>query len=124
METSAIEIFYAVAHRLIETEQFCDAAIVLRAMIVAAPADPRGWLALSHCHEKIDQLTVAKELLAAGRVVAADNSQLTLALARSMRLVGEVGTTRDQLLDEVEDALASSPDEALLRHLEIERCAA
>ncbi len=123
MTTQAVEVFYAVGHHLIENEQFHDAAIVLRAMIVASPTDPRGWLALSQCHEEIDQLMIAKELLAAGRTVVVPDVRLGLALARRMRLVGEHGTIRDQLLDEVEEGLLRDPNEDLLRHLELERCA-
>ncbi len=84
MVTQAIEVFYTAAHQLIVAEQYQDAATMLRAMIIAAPNDDRGWLALSHCHEKMEHWVIAKEILAAGRAVVADNARLSLALARSM----------------------------------------
>ncbi len=124
MGTPAIEIFYAVAHELIGADRYRDAATVLRAMIVAAPSDDRGWLALSHCHEKLEQLVIAKEILAAGRAVVASNVRLSIALARGMRLLGDVGALRDSVLHDAELALAASQDDALVHRLAMERCAA
>jgi hypothetical protein len=69
----------------------------------------------------MEHFVIAKEILAAGRAVVADNARLGIALARSMRLVGEVGVLRDGVLDAAAAAMAGRYDDDSVRLLEEER---
>lgn len=79
MDSNAtVETMYALGRWLLDGGRAQDAVHVFRAMLVAAPADQRGWLGLGTCHEVLAQDDTALELYAlatractAGRCLAA-----------------------------------------------------
>jgi tetratricopeptide (TPR) repeat protein len=84
----SVEALYATGHWLLTGNRFSDAAIVFRAMALAAPSDERSWLALGSCHEGIGQLRIATSLYEIAGEVAAPAIRCTIARARSLRALG------------------------------------
>lgn len=67
---SPAEPLYALGHSLMMTDP-SRAADLFRLLIQEAPHDERGWLGLSHCHERLEQPEVAHALWALGQRVLA-----------------------------------------------------
>ncbi len=87
--TPVVEELYAAAHWFLAQERARDAGAVFRAMVLAAPADERGWLGLGACHERLDQLRMAREMYGLGRALAAPSVRCEIALSRVLRTLGE-----------------------------------
>ncbi len=98
-----IEALYATGHWLYEQKRWADARSVFRVMLLCAPDDERGWLALGACHEETGDTDIALELYGAGRVVARPAGRCEVARARVLRSLG----------------LDDEADEALTRALQI-----
>lgn len=119
---AGVEALYATGHWLLAQERCADASVVFRALVVAAPTDERGWLALGTCHERIGQLRIAAELFALGSVVAAPGIRCTIALARALRELGHACEADDAFDSAIR--LAKDHDESGLAQLaEIEKVA-
>jgi hypothetical protein len=95
---NAIEALYATGHWLFVQKRWADAQSVFRVMLLCAPTDERGWLALGACHEEGGDTDIALELYGAGRVVARPAGRCEVARARVLRSLG--------LDDEADDAVA------------------
>jgi tetratricopeptide (TPR) repeat protein len=93
----SVEALYATGHWLLSANRFADAAIVFRAMALAAPSDERSWLALGTCHEAVGQHRISTSLYEIASEVAAPAIRCEIARARSLRRLG--------LDDEAADAL-------------------
>ena len=110
--TRAIDTLYATAHSLLHEERPKDAACVVRAMVLAAPTDERGWLALGLSHEALGQPDIALEMYATGRVMAAPSPRCELARARVLRLLGRDDAAGEAL--DVASSLADGDEMAML----------
>jgi len=105
----AVEALYATGHWLLGLARYPDAAVVFRAMTVAAPTDERSWLALGACHEAIGQTDIATGLYEIGSHVAAPAVRCAVARARALRALGreseatEVAQCASQLAQELGD---------------------
>jgi hypothetical protein len=94
-----LEAMYATGHWLLTVGRPGDAARVFRFMILAEPADERGWLALAACHEALGQPAIALDLYRIGMVAAAPAPRCALGRARLLR-------REDGEVDEADDAYA------------------
>ena len=94
-DAAALDALYTTGHWLINQSRQNDAIRVFHAMIVCAPTDERGWLALGFCHEELDHLEVAYSLYEAGRNAAAPSTRCEIARARVAKRLGE----REHALD-------------------------
>ena len=116
----AVETLYATAHWLLSEERPRDAACVLRAMVLTAPRDERGWLGLGACHEALGQPEIALEMYGTGRVFAQPSVRCEIARARIFRAMG-----RDDAADDALDTASELPgDEETEVLLQAERRAA
>lgn len=77
-----IESLYTTGYWLYSDLRIEKAMPVFRAMIHIAPNDERGWLALGACHEIHAQRDIAREVYAAGVVVAGNAPLCADALKR------------------------------------------
>ena len=100
---SVREGLYATGHWLLTSERYADAADVLRVMCMVAPSDERGFLALGAAHEGEGQLSVAKEIYAAGWALCSPRVRCGVALARALRRLGDIDGSHD-ILDTLADA--------------------
>jgi uncharacterized protein HemY len=119
-EARGIEALYATGYWLLSQDRPADAACVLRAMALVAPADDRSWLALGTCHEALGQPEVALQMYGTGRVLARSSVRCDLARARILRAQGrndEAERTVVAAADEAEGTL----DDALLDLVSAER---
>jgi tetratricopeptide (TPR) repeat protein len=82
----ALEALYATGHWLLTNDRARDAASVFRGMIVLAPEDERGWLALGACHEALKQTQLALDIY--GTSQAMNRSAVRSRLARARVLAG------------------------------------
>lgn len=101
----AIDALYATGHWLLSQDRNVHAACVFRAMMIGAPGDERGWLALGACHEKIGQLDIALELYSAATFAAKPAPRCAIARARVLRAL-----ERDELAESAYDAAAEIVD--------------
>ncbi len=124
LKAKAVDGMYAVAFELMNRCRFAKAATVLRAMLVAAPRDERGWVALGVCHEHADQWDVAREVYASGRIFAPESVRLSVALARALRCGQENLDVRERLLEEATQRAIESADTRLVDLVTTERSAA
>jgi tetratricopeptide (TPR) repeat protein len=87
--TRTVDALYAVGHRLIALDRHRDALSLFRTMLVVAPQDERGWLALGACHEALDETEKALVLYSLADA-ACDGKALrcTIARARLHRTLG------------------------------------
>jgi hypothetical protein len=120
METTMSDALYAGGVWMLDRERPLDAAHFFRAMLLAAPADERGWLGLGTCHERLDQDVVAFDIFLAGTVAAERKVRCMLAVARALRKNGEEAKAERVL----EEAAALAVDEGLALLVEHERSAA
>jgi tetratricopeptide (TPR) repeat protein len=108
----AREALYATGHRLYEEGNDRDAAGIFRAMVMSAPGDERGYLALGACHEGIDQEMIALEIYTAATVAAAPAPRCWLARARILRSLGREDEAL-AALDQAESIADAQEDEAV-----------
>jgi hypothetical protein len=101
-----VEAIYATGHWLLQEERFAQAASVFRVMLMAAPADERGWLALGQCHEGIGQSQIALEMYGTGAMVGRSSVRCLLARARVLRSLD-----RDHEADQALEAAEAAADQ-------------
>lgn len=117
-ETS--DALYATALWLLENERTDDAAMVFRTLLLSHQDDERGWLGLGACHERKEQLHVARALYALG-TEHTTSARCPWALALVLRAQGDEALADAQLelaLDRAEragDAPIAAAVEALRR---------
>lgn len=90
----AIAAVYAGAVDLLERDRFGDAAELLRALVVLAPHDERGWMGLVAAHEALGQADVAERLARLAQPVT-ESARCALAEARLLRARGDEHASRD-----------------------------
>jgi len=103
-ETS--DALYATGLWLLENERTDDAALVFRTLLLSDQDDERGWLGLGACHERKEQLHVARALYALG-TEHTTSARCPLALALVLRAQGDdrlADTQLDLALDRAERA--------------------
>jgi tetratricopeptide (TPR) repeat protein len=119
-QEDAVEILYSTGFELHAQERYRDAAKVFQVMLVAAPTDERGWLALADCHEKLGQRHIALELFSAGTLAAEPAPRCMLS---RFRLLYDLD--RPQEADDAYDAAlelaAAADDEALTKLIQNEK---
>jgi Flp pilus assembly protein TadD len=108
---AVVEAVYATGHWLFERSRYADAATVFRVMARVAPTDERGWLALAHCHQAVEQDVIALEMLGTARVVAAPAPRCELARSRALRALGRADEADEALESAAEAAERSGNDE-------------
>src|SRR5690242_8563786 len=84
----ALDALYATGRGLHDAERFTDAAAVFRVMILSAPEEERGYLALGSCHEGLGQEGIALEIYGAATVTLPHAPRCHLARARLLRAGG------------------------------------
>lgn len=114
--SKAIEGLYACGHALLEQKRYADAAGVFRAMVVAAPLDERGWLALGMCHEAAGQVAIALEMWSVA-VQSGPAVRCAIARAKTLRTLGR-DAEAEQMLDAAQEALAVRDEDDLEALLE------
>jgi hypothetical protein len=117
---AAVEALYTAGHALHTQDCHRDAVPVFRLMILAAPRDERGWVALADCHSKLGQPRIALELYAMGCVAAAPAPRCELARARALRLEGR-DDEADVAVGRARAAAEKRGDEDLLALIEREQ---
>jgi tetratricopeptide (TPR) repeat protein len=85
--TEALDALYNTGHWLHARERWRDAAAVFRMLVLCAPEDERGYLALGSCHEGLGQEAIALEIYAAATMTA-DAPRCHVARARLLRKNG------------------------------------
>lgn len=101
-----VEALYALGHWLLSSARTEDAAIVFRTLVVSAPEDERGWLAMGVCHEKLGQLEVARHIYSSARITVPASCRCQFALARLCRILGD-----ESAPDELEKAEAIAEEQ-------------
>lgn len=119
-KASALEGIYAVGYDLIEQESWSVASDVFRAMVLLAPSDERGWLALGTCHENLSQRDTAIELYSLGMLATPKGVRCRLALSRALTERGD-HLHAESVLDAAEAVAEASDDETLIRLVKKER---
>jgi tetratricopeptide (TPR) repeat protein len=104
-----VEAIYATGHWLLQEERFAQAASVFRVMLLAAPADERGWLALGQCHEGAGHLRIALEMYGTGAMVGTSPVRCLLARARVLRALDR-DAEADQAIETAEAAAEQNED--------------
>jgi hypothetical protein len=84
---NAIEALYSCGHSLLQMQRHSDAAAVFRGMVLCAPQDERGWLALGLCHEGAGQVAIALEMYAVA-MTSMRAIRCALACADALRRIG------------------------------------
>ena len=87
---NAADVLYATGHRLTSERRIEDAATIYRSLVLAAPHDERGWLALGALHESKEQFDVALELYGVGAALVATSVRCDVARARLLGVLGRV----------------------------------
>ena len=103
----ALDALYATGHWLLTNVRARDAASVFRGMIVLAPEDERGWLALGACHEALKHTQLALDIY--GTSQAMNRTAVRSRLARA-RLLSGLGRDDEAALarasaEEIADAI-------------------
>jgi hypothetical protein len=122
MIVEAIEALYATAKWLLEQRRVLDAIHVFRVMLVASPADERGWLGIGACHEALRQPSIAADLYAYGATTCG-SVRCHVARARVLRALGR-DVDAEAALDAAEYALSPTDDENERALIAYERSAA
>jgi hypothetical protein len=112
---NAIEAIYATGHWLLGEGRPKDAARVLHAMALLAPADERCWLALGACHQAMGQPLVALEMYGIGRVLAKPSVRCEVARVRVLRVLEREDDARIALEQAV--TTAEAVDDPVLSEL-------
>jgi len=107
----AIEGLYACGHALFTQQRWSDAAGVFRAMVVSAPSDERGWLALGMCHEAAGHIAIALEMWSVA-MQAGPAVRCAIARAKVLRELGR-DDEADVVLEAAQAVLAERDDEEL-----------
>ena len=110
----ALDALYATGHWLHSRERYRDAGAVFRVMVLCAPEEERGYLALGSCHEGLVQDAIALEIYAAATLTACA-PRCHVARARLLRKNG-FGDDAEEALDEAE-SIADERDDEHLRAL-------
>jgi tetratricopeptide (TPR) repeat protein len=116
----AVEILYSTGFELHAQERYRDAAKVFQVMLVAAPTDERGWLALADCHEKLGQRHIALELFSAGTLAAEPAPRCMLSRFRLLYDLDRLQEA-DDAYDAALELAAAADDEALAKLIQNER---
>ena len=113
-ETS--DALYATGLWLFENERTDDAALVFRTLLLSHQDDERGWLGLGACHERKEQLHVARALYALG-TEHTTSARCPWALALVLRAQGE-DTLADTQLELAIDRAERAGDGAIAAAVE------
>lgn len=93
---STADALYCLGYWLLDQQRYEDAKHVFRSMLLVAPTDDRGWLALGACHEASQELDKAARLYALARQACTTSIRSVVALGRILRKLD-----RDAEADEV-----------------------
>jgi tetratricopeptide (TPR) repeat protein len=109
-----IEALYATGHWLHGERRHGDAIRVFHAMLLCAPSDERGWVALGACHEALGNQEVAHAIYQAAQRAVPQPLRSAVALARLARELGR----DDEAADAYEAAAlaAEAADDESLAH--------
>jgi tetratricopeptide (TPR) repeat protein len=118
----ALDALYAAGHWLLTRERVLDAASVFRGMLVLAPEDERGWLALGACHEALEQTDLALDIYGAAQALKPSRVRIRLARARALEKAGREDEAEDARVAAEEVAMVAG-DESLLALVAAERAA-
>jgi tetratricopeptide (TPR) repeat protein len=116
----ALEALYATGHGLYSRERYEDAAAVFRVLVLCAPEEERGYVALGACHEGLEQPEVALEIYAAALIATPYAARCQVARARLMRTLHLDDYAREAI-DEAERLAELRGDEDVLALVAFER---
>jgi tetratricopeptide (TPR) repeat protein len=88
MNHGTADTLYGLGYWLLDQRRYDDAKHVFRTMLLLAPSDDRGWLALGMSHEGANEDATAVRLYRLGREACRGSIRCAIALGRVLRKLG------------------------------------
>ncbi len=107
----ALDALFATGQWLCSRQRYKDASAVFRVVVLCAPDEERGYLALGACHEGLGQDAIALEIYGMA-VLALPAPRCHVARARVLRRAGKPDDA-EEALDEAEGIAEAQGDDDL-----------